>query len=213
MVNWCWLVGCFVLRHINPFRSFNAESSHFGKRKLCFCLVWFYGMSTIVGYSMLNSFLYSCGPLHMDEQRPDDQLEPTYNKLCADTGCSLEDLPEAMVDKEGWRERVKDIHADGMTWWWWWWWFQIIQFSINTQFSSIWPTNRTLSGVTSLDQSGPGSDGNKKVLHIFHSSSLTGASPSDCLVSYTEHSSGWGVLLLCRKAFSLFNSRSTLGHD
>ena len=22
---------------------------------------------------------YSCGPLHMDEQRQDDQLEPTYN--------------------------------------------------------------------------------------------------------------------------------------
>ena len=25
---------------------------------------------------------YSSGPLHMDEQRPDDQLEPTYNGIC-----------------------------------------------------------------------------------------------------------------------------------
>ena len=39
----------------------------------------------------------------MDEQRLDDPLEPTYNELCADTGSSLEDLPEAMDDKEGWR--------------------------------------------------------------------------------------------------------------
>ena len=23
--------------------------------------------------------MYSCGPLHMDEQRQDDQLEPIYN--------------------------------------------------------------------------------------------------------------------------------------
>ena len=36
----------------------------------------------------------------------------TYIKqLCVDTGCSLEDLPEAMNDREGWRERVKDIRA------------------------------------------------------------------------------------------------------
>ena len=33
-------------------------------------------------------------------------------------------------------------------------------------------------------QSGPGSDGNEKVLRIPQSSSITGNSPSDCLVSY-----------------------------
>ena len=42
-------------------------------------------------------------------------------QLCADTGCSLQDLPEAMDDREGWRERVRDIHVDVATWWWWWW--------------------------------------------------------------------------------------------
>ena len=42
----------------------------------------------------------------------------TYiQQLCEDTGCSPEDLPEAM-NREGWRERVRDIHADGMTRWW-----------------------------------------------------------------------------------------------
>ena len=25
--------------------------------------------------------MYSCGPLHMDEQMQDDQLEPTYNSF------------------------------------------------------------------------------------------------------------------------------------
>ena len=47
----------------------------------------------------------------------------TYTQqLCEDTGCSPEDLPEAMNDREKWRERVRDIRASGTTWWWWWWW-------------------------------------------------------------------------------------------
>ena len=42
----------------------------------------------------------------------------TYiQQLCEDTGCSPEDLPEAMNDREKWRERVRDIRACGMTWW------------------------------------------------------------------------------------------------
>ena len=45
----------------------------------------------------------------------------TYiRQLCADMGCSPEDLPGAMDDKEGWRERVRDIRADSTTWRWWW---------------------------------------------------------------------------------------------
>ena len=44
----------------------------------------------------------------------------TYiQQLCEDTGCSSEDLSEAMNDREKWRERVRDIHASGTTWWWW----------------------------------------------------------------------------------------------
>ena len=39
-----------------------------------------------------------------------------------------------------------------------------------------------LSGATTLGQIGPGSDGNKEVLYIHQSSSITEASPSDCLV-------------------------------
>ena len=45
----------------------------------------------------------------------------TYiQQLCADTGCSPEDLPEAIDDREGWRERARDIRANSVTWWWWW---------------------------------------------------------------------------------------------
>ena len=39
-------------------------------------------------------------------------------QLCVDTGCSPEDVPEVMDDREGWRERVRDIRADSAIWWW-----------------------------------------------------------------------------------------------
>ena len=44
----------------------------------------------------------------------------TYiQQLCEDKGCSPEDLPEAMNDREKWQQRVKDICVSGITWWWW----------------------------------------------------------------------------------------------
>ena len=40
----------------------------------------------------------------------------TYiQQLCEDTGCSPEDLPEVMNDREKWREKVRDIRAGGTT--------------------------------------------------------------------------------------------------
>ena len=40
----------------------------------------------------------------------------TYiQQLCEDTGCSPEDLPGAMNNREVWRERVRDIHAGSTT--------------------------------------------------------------------------------------------------
>ena len=40
----------------------------------------------------------------------------TYiQQLLEDMGCNTEDLPEAMNNREKWRERVT-------TRWWWWWW-------------------------------------------------------------------------------------------
>ena len=44
----------------------------------------------------------------------------TYiQQLCKDTGCSPEDLPEVMNDREKWRKRVRNIRAGGTIWWWW----------------------------------------------------------------------------------------------
>ena len=72
--------------------------------------------------------------------------------------------------------------------------FQTIQFNISIQFSSIWPIDRTLSDATTLGQNRTGSNGNKVVLYISQSSSITGASPSECLVSYPWHSLRGGGL-------------------
>ena len=61
--------------------------------------------------------------------------------------------------------------------------FHAIQLSISTQFSSIGPIDTTLSGTTTLRQIRPGSDGNKGVLRIPQSFSITGTSLLDGLVS------------------------------
>ena len=66
--------------------------------------------------------------------------------------------------------------------------FQTIQSSVIIQFSFIGLKDRTLLDITTPGQSGPESDGNKRVLCILQSSSIPGASPSDFLVSYPGHS-------------------------
>ena len=66
--------------------------------------------------------------------------------------------------------------------------FQTIQFYISTQFSSIWSIDRIRSGATTPGKSGPDNGGNEEVLCILQSSSITGPSPSDCLMSYPGHS-------------------------
>ena len=39
----------------------------------------------------------------------------TYiQQLCVDMGCRPEDMPEAMDDRKGWREWVRDTRADGL---------------------------------------------------------------------------------------------------
>ena len=68
-----------------------------------------------------------------------------------------------------------------------------------------------LSGATMPGLSGPEGDGNKGVLRIPPSSSITGTSLSDCLVSYQDTSWG-GVLPLCRVAVGVFYSPSQLNN-
>ena len=43
----------------------------------------------------------------------------TYiQQLCANTGCSLEDLTRTIDDRDGWRKRIREICASSATWWW-----------------------------------------------------------------------------------------------
>ena len=55
---------------------------------------------------------------------------------------------------------------------------------------SKWLIDKTLWDDTNSSQSGPGSDSNEEVFCIPQSSSITEASPSNCLVSYPGHSLG-----------------------
>ena len=41
------------------------------------------------------------------------QAQTYTQQLCEDTGCNSEDLPEAMNNREEWRERIMDIRAGG----------------------------------------------------------------------------------------------------
>ena len=62
----------------------------------------------------------------------------TYiQQLCEDTGCSPEDLPEVMNDREKWQERVRDIRASGMTWWWWWYRFKSLKIWILCKWEEL----------------------------------------------------------------------------
>ena len=58
----------------------------------------------------------------------------TYiQQLCEDTGCSPEDMPEAINDREKWWKRVKDIRASGTTWW-----YYIISYHIILLTNIVW---------------------------------------------------------------------------
>ena len=62
--------------------------------------------------------------------------------------------------------------------------FQAIHSNQTIQFTISMPIDRALSSVTTAGQSGPGSNGNEGMIRIPLGPSITGTSPSDCLVSY-----------------------------
>ena len=75
--------------------------------------------------------------------------------------------------------------------------------------SSIWPINGILTSATNLGQSGPGSNGNEKVLY-FSESSKYGGLPLDGLVSYPGHLLEKG-LYIYRGTVYIFSSPSRSG--
>ena len=64
--------------------------------------------------------MYSGGPLHMDEQRQDDQLEHTYSSSVPIRDGFLKTCRKQRTIRMGGEIRVRDIRADGATWWWKW---------------------------------------------------------------------------------------------
>ena len=59
--------------------------------------------------------------------------------------------------------------------------------SVYTSNSSMWPIHRTISCATTPDQRGRGGNCNEGELFIHQSSSITGASQTDCIMSYARH--------------------------
>ena len=64
----------------------------------------------------------------------------TYiQQRCADTGYSR---PGAIDDRDGWRERVREIHAGSVVWW--------FVFNTNNFLIDVWPMDGTLTGISTL---------------------------------------------------------------
>ena len=86
--------------------------------------------------------------------------------------------------------------------------FQAIQFSISTQFISIWPIDRTLSDATTPGQSGPGSVTIRVTLHSLKLQHYWNITILFFSVISRTLVGGEGVLTLCREAVSVFYSPS-----
>ena len=63
----------------------------------------------------LISNVFPLNPSHGREKfrRP---ARTNIQQLCADSRCSLEDLPGVIEDRDGWLERVREILASSTTW-------------------------------------------------------------------------------------------------
>ena len=136
---------------------------------LWFDLVWFYGVSTIVGFLILFICLYDIW-----------FLNTFYH-----------------IFKQAW------VHFFHTVKWFKFYHTEIIPLTINLLANSLsfvsfplvlwYIIDRTLSGATRLRKSGPWSNGKNSIpLRLC----ITGTSLSDCLVSYTGHSLGWGLTSL-----------------
>ena len=151
---------CFgwVLWHINHRRLFNAKpSSYVYIKYIGFGWFGFYGISTIVGYLMPNHLYRYIWFVN------------TFRRSHSYTSLS------------------SVLHTVK--------WFQVLLHDSHNLTSviclhtvcSIWPIDRTLSGVTTPDQSELGNNGSEGVIHI-PQISKAGAVPLDYLIAYPRHS-------------------------
>ena len=71
--------------------------------------------------------------------------------FCVDTGCSSEDLPEVMNDREGWRKRVRDIRAGGTTRRWYIYIYIYLYIWGNVRFWWIWQDDKISEKIDKSD--------------------------------------------------------------
>ena len=86
--------------------------------------------------------------------------------------------------------------------------FQVIQFSKSSQFTSIWPIDRPLSGATTPCQSEPERRGTPDSLNLQHYCNLI-----IWLFSVISRTPIEKVLPLCSGAVRIFYSLKRLGHN
>ena len=85
--------------------------------------------ASIVYYFLLcvravaSSVMYSCGPLHMDEQRQDDQLEPTYSISVPIKDVALKTCREQWTIEKG-GEKGSGISVLMVRQWKWTFWYK-----------------------------------------------------------------------------------------
>ena len=111
------------------------------------CLVAYEGHSYEGSYlSAEKPSVYSTAPTNWARRSKDELISDvllwTYTHRCASIGrparinlhqlyeelrSCLKDLPGAMDDRDGWKERIREICAVRATWWWWWWWWYIMK--------------------------------------------------------------------------------------
>ena len=82
--------------------------------------------------------MYSYGPPTYGWAKAGRPARTYTQQLCEDTECSPEDLPEAMNDREKWRERVRDICASGTTCCCW-WWFDCEVYFVHWSYLDVFP--------------------------------------------------------------------------
>ena len=58
--------------------------------------------------------MYSCGLPHVDEQKVGRPARTYLQELSSDRERSLEELLGTMYNRDGWRERVREITANMM---------------------------------------------------------------------------------------------------
>ena len=91
-------------------------------------------------------------PPHMAKQKQDDQLEHTYSSYVKILDVALKTcLRRWTIWKSGERGSGHDM--------------MMMKYR-KLSNSSIWPRDRILTGITTLGQSGSGSNGNEGILHI-----------------------------------------------